>query len=316
MFQRKKCNADHATAQLVTEPQRAFNEQDRAVTVTMADLNLSADPSNSMCTIRLECMSDYVRVGSASDIGMRSYQQDTAKVADDYVYAVSQKMIAILCDGMGGMQGGEKASGLSAELLYRAFVEVDCSDNVPQFFRAMVGLLDKEVCALKDDNGVPIRAGTTLACAVLVGTELYWVSVGDSRIYLLRDGKLLRLTKDHNYKMILDERVKRGLLTQEAADSDPKRDALISFIGIGDPQYIESNQTPFLLQNDDCILICSDGLYRTLREDEILSIVSAAGDDMQAAAAGLTKAAIEKRNRNQDNTSAALIKYIGSGAKI
>ena len=309
LFRKKKLPEVRPTVQLNEAAELPIGDEDRVTTVTM---NISTNTSNPMCTVRVECVDDHIHVGSASDIGSRSYQQDTAKVADDYVYAVSQKMIAIMCDGMGGLQGGEKASALCAELLYQAFLQVDVSDNVPQFMRTMVSMLDKEVCALTDENGAPLKAGTTLACAVLIGKELYWVSVGDSRIYLLRDGNMICLTQDHNFKMILDERVKKGLITQEAADTHPKREALVSFIGIGGPQYIDCNEKPLLLSGGDCILICSDGLYRTMREDEILSIVTSAGDDMQSAASMLTDAAIAKRNRNQDNTSAIVMKYINN----
>lgn len=285
--------------------------QDWVTTVMMIE-PYAGEGAKPSCTLHMEGMEELVRIGSASDIGRRSYQQDAVKVAEDYMYQVSQKLIAVLCDGMGGLQGGERASQLSTQLLYQAFCDVNVEDHVPEFFHAMVDMVDRQVCALKDEHGNPLRAGTTLASVILLGRELYWVSVGDSRIYLLREGELIQLTVDHNFGMLLAEKVRNGQMSRQEAETHPKREALVSFIGVGGPQYIDNNDKPLLLEDEDCILICSDGLYRTLSPEEILRVVAACGNDMQEAAEDLIAAALAKGSRHQDNTTAIMIKYVGT----
>jgi protein phosphatase len=84
-------------------------------------------------------------------------------------------------------------------------------------------------------------------------------------------------------------------------------------MGIGGINYIDINPNPLKLLNDDCILLCSDGLYRTLSTEEMIAIIDSC-DDMQKAAEMLTSAAINKGKRNQDNTTAVLLKYIENKA--
>lgn len=258
-----------------------------------------------------------VRVGFAQNIGSREVQQDTIRTDDDYAYAYSQKMIAVLCDGMGGLSGGEIASKLCADTLYNAFYSVNFDSNddndISSFYEYLIREMDKDVNKLKDSNGMPLNAGTTLISTIIINDKLYLASVGDSRIYFLRNNVIQCLTLDHNYKMILDRKVKNGLITEKQAQTDPQKDALVSFLGIGGIKYIDINQKPIELIDKDYIVLCSDGLYRTIKEQEILKTVTGFGDDMQAAAEALVNAVIKKKKRHQDNISVIAIKFLDSG---
>ncbi len=254
-----------------------------------------------------------IRVGFAQHIGSREVQQDAIRTDDDYAYADSQKMISILCDGMGGLSGGEIASKLCADTLYNAFYSVGVDDDVSSFYEFVIREMDKDVNNLKDSNGMSVKAGTTLISVIIIKDKLYLASVGDSRIYFLRNNEIKCLTLDHNYKMILDHKVKNGLITEEQAQTDPQKEALVSFLGIGDLKYIDLNQKPIKLNNGDYIVLCSDGLYRTLSEREILKIVTKSGNDMQSAAEVLVNSAVGKKKRHQDNTSVIAIKFLDSG---
>lgn len=254
-----------------------------------------------------------IRVGFAQNIGSREVQQDAIRTDDDYAYADSQKMISILCDGMGGLAGGEIASKLCADTLYNAFYSVGVDDDVSSFYEFVIREMDKDISNLKDSSGMSVKAGTTLISVIIMKNKLYLASVGDSRIYFLRNNEIKCLTVDHNYKMILDHKVKNGLITEKQAQTDPQKEALVSFLGIGDLKYIDINQKPIDLNNGDYIVLCSDGLYRTLNEEEILKTLTYYRDDMQSAAEVLVNNAIAKKKKHQDNVSVIAIKFLDSG---
>lgn len=254
---------------------------------------------------------DCVRTGIYSDIGKRSFQQDAARVSESYMYIAEQRIIAVLCDGMGGLTSGERASGYCVEKMYEIYGSVNAAKDIPRFYSMMIDTLDQQVSQMKTEDGKPLRTGTTLVSVIIDGGDLYWASVGDSRIYIISDTSAICLTRAHNYKMILDEQVRRGLITPQAAQSHPKREALISYIGMGSVKYSDISDKPFRLQCGDRILLCSDGLYRTLTDAEMARIIRDAGDDMESAARQLVQCALEKGRKNQDNTTAIVIKYLG-----
>ena len=158
------------------------------------------------------------------------------------------------------------------------------------------------VLKLADEHGVRGEAGTTLIAAVIRGDELYWISVGDSRIYRLDGQSITQLNEEHNLKSKLERLASRGLVDKEDAGSHPQRDALLSYIGIEELTEIDMPQTPPKLSPDCCILLCSDGLYRTLTDDEILS--AAWSSQPGTMAQNLVKTAMDKGKRHQDNITA------------
>lgn len=242
-------------------------------------------------------------------MGCRKEQQDAIKTDDFYTYAENGKIISVLCDGMGGLTGGEKASALCTSIVHNTFHSDEEYVSVPEFYRTVIARADGAVSDLKNPLGKPLGAGTTLVSVVIDRDKLYWASVGDSRIYIIRDNEILCITKDHNFLMLLNERVKKGDITQEEANSNPKKEALVSFIGMGGVRYIDMNNRGFRLKNEDYIVLCSDGLYRSMTQEEIKSIVCSFSQDTQQAAEMLTGVALSKNLKNQDNTSVVIIKY-------
>jgi protein phosphatase len=253
---------------------------------------------------------DRVCTGVYSDVGKRSSQQDAARVSESYTYAADRRIIAVLCDGMGGLAGGERASGYCVEKMYEVFNSVNAEQDIPRFYGMMVEALDKHVKEMTNENGEPLGAGTTLVSVIVDDGRLYRASVGDSRIYIISDAGIMCLTRDHNYGMILNEQVKRGMISRQAAQEHPKREALISYIGMGGVRCADIDEKPFRLQDGDRILLCSDGLYRSLSEIEMAEIVRSADNDMEAAARMLVQSAVGKGKSSQDNTTAIVIKYL------
>ena len=285
------------------------SEWEKALTDSQWIEALYGDSSCSRTEV-IEVGLDCVRTGVYSDIGQRSSQQDAAIVSESYEYIENRRVIAIMCDGMGGLAGGDLASGYCVNKLYEMFCNVNAEKDIPRFYSMMIDALDRHVKQMEAADGTPLGAGTTIVSIVIENGDLYWASVGDSRIYIISDTDSMCLTKDHNYKMILDQQVARGQIAKHTADTHPKREALLSYIGQGGVKYVDIPVRPVRLKGGDRLLLCSDGLYRTLRESEMAEIIRRAGDDMEAAARNLVRRAVGKGKANQDNTTAVLVKYL------
>ncbi len=247
----------------------------------------------------------------SAHIGKRENQQDSL-----YVTGTSQGMkyeeifaMGVLCDGMGGMSGGEQASALAVELFNQHLLEAGTIENMPSYLTDEMKKIDRAVYNLSEELGVKGGMGTTLVSVIVINSHLYWASVGDSRIYILRGDEMLQVTRDHNYMFTLAEKVKRGEITEEAALSNPQREALISYMGMGGIDLIDINKNPFKLVDEDIVLLSSDGLFKTLSDEEILGIIRLYENDLNKAAEALVDSAIGKGREHQDNTSVILIKY-------
>lgn len=276
------------------------------------DGELNGDSDISV-TLLIDENANRIESGVSSVIGSRKGQQDAVRTDTESMYADNGVFLTVMCDGMGGLSGGEKASNLCVTKMFEAFYCVNVRGKAPSFLKFAVTNIDKMIHNMTDGNGVPIKTGSTLTAVIIEDNKLYWASVGDSRIYLKRGREMVQITVDHNYRMVLEEDVKQGKLTKEQADCDPQKDALVSYMGMGGLRYIDINPFPLTLKNGDCIMLCSDGLYRTLSDKEIKSIIDSF-DNMQTAAEALTSAAISKGRKNQDNTTVALLKYIENKA--
>ncbi len=246
-----------------------------------------------------------VNIGSALDIGTRKNQEDSI-----FGFAEGERAIGIVCDGMGGLAGGEEASRSAAVSLAEAWFERTQIDDVPAFLQQEARRADEKVAGWKNKNEQPLAAGTTIAAAVILGNDMYWLSVGDSRIYLIHGNEIRTLNRLHNYRMALDARLKRGDITpKEYAAEEHQADALISYIGMGNLSLIDVNRQAVQMESGDIVILASDGLYRCMAEDEILAAAVGYADDMQAAADALIHMASLKLTNGQDNTSVVLMSY-------
>lgn len=240
-----------------------------------------------------------------SIVGARANQEDSAdlRVFKHGVYAV-------LCDGMGGIQGGETASTECVRIMLETADTVQYCDEdiISAVLQRKTVEADRYVSSLQDMEKRRLQCGTTLLCAVVREEHLYFVSVGDSHIYLFRGNTIQLLTEEHNYFADLMQRVADGEMEYEDAVNHPKRDALTSYIGIGNLSKLHVITAPIPLQEGDAILMCSDGLYRALSDDEVLHIITE-NTSVQTAADALIKAVEERDLPKQDNTTLILYKH-------
>ena len=229
------------------------------------------------------------RLAQESIAGMRPHQED-AVVID--TLSDGRTLVAV-ADGMGGHAAGEVASGLALETLVEALQEGQALDQA--FHLANQSVHDKAKEPGKEGMG------TTLVAMVL-GEDSYRIAnVGDSRAYLLSGDGIRRITEDHSF---VAEAVKRGQSESEAVTS-LWRDVLTRAIGT-DAEVEVDLFGPFSVEDDTAVLLCSDGLYKTLSDSDLGDLFAKSGGPRGAAQA-LVAAAYERGS--DDNISIAIAEF-------
>lgn len=217
--------------------------------------------------------------------------------------------VCAVCDGMGGLTGGERASALAAHGVTRYLLEHAQAEDIPTEMGRAALRLNEEVKNLRDPANQKIEAGTTLTTVFLRNGKLFWCSIGDSHIYLYRDGTLEQLNIDHNFGAQLDQMALEGSITQDEALHHPQRAALTSYLGISELTLISGNRMPFQLRKGDVLIQCTDGLYRYLPDSTMCRILAVTGN-LKQAAEQMVKTALAVPG-GHDNTSVLLARYKG-----
>jgi protein phosphatase len=237
--------------------------------------------------------------GNAQHIGARPEQQDAFGFSDPRHRSFTEHagFLGVVADGMGGMAGGREASQTAVRVFLRAYEAKSPHETIPDALYRCLEEANRAVCAL-DVSGDGPGTGTTLAAAVLHESGLHWISAGDSRVYLLRDGRLTCLTADHTYGNELDESAAEGRISHETASTHPQRGSLTSFLGRKEVGKIDRTKRPFPVDSRDRVIICSDGFYRAMTAREI---IQAFADDLNTACDNLLRQALHKQRAHQDN---------------
>ena len=254
--------------------------------------------------------------GNAQDVGKRGDQQDSFGFSDprDTGFMAHGGMLALVADGMGGMAHGAEAGQLAVRAFLQQYTEKQLGEPVPQALGRAVEAADRSVFEFATSVGLPRDVGSTLIAAAFTPAGLYWMSVGDSALYLCRDGSMARLNRPHTLSARLAELVKRGAMSPEEAAIDPDRDALTSYIGAGGIAEIDSPTEATAIAPGDTIILCSDGLYRALSHDEILRVAANAADAQEAADA-LVASAIARDLPHQDNVTVLCVRVTEKEAR-
>ncbi|RCW44967.1 PP2C family protein-serine/threonine phosphatase [Paenibacillus prosopidis] len=244
--------------------------------------------------------------GNAQHIGAREEQQDSFSFSalDDPAAVRRYGILAVLADGMGGLAMGREASQLAVQAMLNEYTGKTAEEPVPVALERALHKANEEVYGLAKRHELEWSVGTTLIAAVIQEGRLYWISAGDSRIYLYRGGVLIQLTRDHVYANRLHERVKAGQMTREEAETHPERALLTSYLGIPILDEIDANRAPFTLQAGDWVLLCSDGLYDDLSEQLLEEAVRL---PPQHAAEFILEHVISQQRLYQDNATIAIL---------
>lgn len=248
--------------------------------------------------------------GMAQHMGMRKEQQDffgfyppDPNQEDACAFIRHGGFLGILCDGMGGLQNGREASVCAVNAFRNAYGNKKDNESIPDALLRSLYYCNQEVLSLARSLGQEGNCGSTLVAAVMHAHSLYWISVGDSHIYLCHNGQPRLLNEEHVYANRLNVAVQRGFLTAEEAASHPEREALTSFIGISELKEIsqgaEENIVPGL-----SVMLCSDGLSKVLTPEEMHRVFA---PDPQDWTQRMVEAVLDKKNLYQDNVTIAVI---------
>ncbi|MBF0113068.1 MAG: trypsin-like peptidase domain-containing protein, partial [Desulfamplus sp.] len=212
---------------------------------------------------------------------------------------------AVVADGMGGLACGADASRLAVKIMLHEYMTKSEEESILEALNRAIISANEAVHLMAVEKGLEEETGTTLVAAVVKDNQLFWISAGDSRLYLFRNEKITLISKDHNYANELAQDVKQGILTPEEAATHPNRNALTSFLGLNDLPEVDRNIRPFALQSGDRLMLCSDGLYNTLSEQEIEKGLKWLNP--HDAAESLISDALKQDRKNQDNITVAIL---------
>ncbi|HUW76624.1 MAG TPA: protein phosphatase 2C domain-containing protein, partial [Gallionella sp.] len=240
-------------------------------------------------------------IHQASHIGNRRFNQD--RVA--YVFS-NEILLLVLADGMGGHLHGELAAGMTIDTFVEAFGQV----NQPQIADPDKFILDAmqqahdRIMSLPHDNDMGGFPGTTCVAALIQDGKMYWGHAGDSRLYLLRDGKVAARTTDHS---IVQHWVETGQITAEEARVHPQRNHITHCLGgIEDVFYMEHGK-PLGLQSGDVLLLGSDGLWGPFTDSELADAF--ADEPVAFVLDVLIETAVQRESGHSDNATGLVVRW-------
>lgn len=205
------------------------------------------------------------------DIGNKSDVGKVREVNEDYFGSFSGNFgnLLIVCDGMGGHKGGETASRIAVETIRNHFENLgDDFDIRGEMGKALQSANDSIIQTAESDSELS-NMGSTLVLVLIKDGMVHYASLGDSRIYFVREDRIKQLTKDHS---LVQKMVDSNLITEEEARDHPKKNVITKALGtdkIAEPEFYE----PFKLLDNDKLILCSDGLTTHVDEKEILEII-------------------------------------------
>lgn len=244
-----------------------------------------------------------ISLGKIHDIGRRDYQQDSF---GQTAVLRNTGILAVLADGMGGLSGGER---VSQKIVMEAltFGSTLQANQVPTALPGMVAGINRAVNQMLGPKGL-YTSGSTVVSALITGNALRWISVGDSRVYLYRDGQLSQLSRDHDLLQDWMPDILEGKRSMAEALRDPNGRKLTSFIGMGELRHVDYNRTPIPLLPGDRVLLMSDGIYGTVSDAEMAAILRDCGS-VQLAASHIGQRIMGAALPYQDNYTLIVLGY-------
>ena len=218
-----------------------------------------------------------LRVIVLSDMGnIRTNNEDTGmfyKVTDEHVIR-EKGYLLIVADGMGGHQAGEVASRMAGDIISREYFNQTGNGGVEKNLARVFALANKSIFEKARSQKAYNGMGTTCTALVVIDKTVYYAHVGDSRAYMQKGDSIVQITEDHTF---VQELVKNGDITADEAASHPKRNILTNAMGTKPELRIDTGKCPLSFENNDRLLICSDGLYDYLSNEELKEILQKEG---------------------------------------
>lgn len=210
-------------------------------------------------------------IAGDTHVGQKRRNNQDAYLAE----SLDAKQLLLVCDGMGGEQGGEQASGLAIEavtaMLRRDLKGVSDEQGIRRVLECAGAAANSVVFDAAQADSALSGMGTTLVGAVVLPNGAHFIHAGDSRAYLLRNDLLTQLTVDHTVvQMLLD----RGEISPQEAKSHPQRHYITRAVGVAPQLSYDIFSVDLLL--GDTILLCSDGLYNYMSHEDICALTAIA----------------------------------------
>ncbi len=216
-------------------------------------------------------------------------------------HLVQRGQLLVVADGVGGAQAGREASHWAIRVVVERYYDMTGPD-LGADLRTAVEVANSSLYQYLQSTGTR-ESGCTMAAVVIHGNTLYVANVGDSRVYLIRDGQIAQLTRDHT---LTQQKLDQGLIRPEQAETDPGHNVLTR--SLGSRQTVQVDLFPPLqLAPGDVVLLCSDGLTDMLKDNEIARLIS--GTSPRRIAGRLIAAA--NKNGGHDNISVVVAQVAG-----
>ena len=233
-------------------------------------------------------------VYQTSQTGGRKSNQD--RVA--YAYT-KDALLLVLADGMGGHSYGE----IAAQITIHTFMQNFAQSAKPQiedpetFIRVTMKVCHEAIMDYTELNELDGCPGSTCVVALVQGGQVSWAHAGDSRFYMLRHNKVVNVTHDHS---VVQQWADWGLITQEEMKTHPDRNKITNCLGGVDDFHIETSSR-VAVQAGDVVLLCSDGLWGPLNDNEIAGKL--AEGELSTAVDELVEIALYREKERADNTT-------------
>ena len=237
-----------------------------------------------------------------TDTGRQRSNNEDAFIAQSVLN--DRYIAACVIDGVGGYEGGEVAADIAKTSILASLR--DPGSSVDEMMRGVLTTANNNIVTEKKNSSANNRMACVLTLVLVEkgSNKFYWAHVGDTRLYLFRDGSLVKISKDHSFVGFLED---SGRLGEEEAMSHPKRNEINKALGFEAPltnasEYIETGESPFL--SNDLLLLCSDGLTDMIDKAAITSILNSK-QTLENKAAALIAAANDAGGK--DNITVVLV---------
>lgn len=213
--------------------------------------------------------------------------------------------LAIIADGMGGYDGGQEASNIAVQTVCDIFAH---ETGTPQALLVNgMKTAHERIREYARQHPKLFGMGTTCTAVCIARSYLYFAHIGDSRLYLVRGSKISRLTRDHSY---VGRLIESGLISPSDAEAHPQRHILTAALGVGDDPSPDTPLQPLPLQNRDTLLLCTDGLWGLVNDEELRTSVTS----QTPGQACRELIDLAKQRGAPDNITLQLLRYTGAGA--
>jgi len=247
-----------------------------------------------------------IEYAKVSALGDRTDNQDRATVV-----VAEKAALLMVFDGMGGHSDGARAAETGMQVVQDMFMDSTLPIFDPQgFLYTALARAHDEVVGLGSELAVDFRPRATCAVCLVQEGGSFWAHIGDSRIYQVRDGRVLARSRDHSHVEVL---IQEGAITEEEAVDHPMRNFVECCIG-GDASVPDMSITgKKALSPGDVLLTCSDGLWSGLTDGDMAQIGLPGDNNLADNLKALSMKALEANSPYSDNTTGTALRWLGEG---